>query len=116
MVRPQTELHDTESIPWRQIAGYPEGVIEKILSEDLETGNYARLTKWPAGVVTEGTFSHDFYEEVYVVKGGMIDLRQNFTITEGYYCYRHPGMLHGPYSCPTGCLLFEVRTYPKNKC
>ena len=111
MARPQTEYHATENIPWEHVEGQPEGVSEKILSRDPETGSYTRLLKFEPGTVTTGTLSHDFYEEVYTIKGELVDLEKNLTITEGFYCYRHPGMKHGPYSSPIGCINFEIRNY-----
>ena len=111
MPRPETELHDTASIPWQHVAGYPEGVTEKILSRDPETGSYTRLLKFEPGTVTTETLSHDHYEEVYVLEGSLIDLAQNLTSPKGFYGYRHPGMKHGPFSAPDGCITLEIKTY-----
>lgn len=113
MAKAELELHGTEGIPWRHAEGYPEGVSEKILNRDPETGSYTRLLKFEPGATTTETMTHDHYEEVYVIKGELIDLVQNLTCKEGFYGYRHPGMKHGPYTSPTGCITFEIKTYEK---
>ena len=83
-MKKQQEMHETESIPWTPIEGYP-GAYENILNKDPEISSVTRLFKYDPGVRTDGVLTHDFYEEAY-----------NLTIKPGYYGYRHPGMKHGP--------------------
>jgi len=112
MTRSNKELSDTDLIPWQKIG---EGLYEKILSKDEQTGAYTRLLKFEAGLETTERLVHDFYEEVYVVKGMLIDktLKKNFT--EGMYAFRNPGMAHGPYAIPNGCITFEVRYFERKR-
>ena len=111
-MKKQQEMHETDSIPWKPIKDYP-GAYEKILNYDPETGSVTRLFKYDGGTVTQGTLSHDFIEEAYILDGSLIDLSTNLEIKPGYYGYRHPGMKHGPYSCPNGVLSLEIRNYEK---
>lgn len=87
-------------------------VFEMVLSKDEETGNITRLLKFLPGMETEETVTHDFWEEVYIVQGALIDKRKNEIYNEGMYACRPPGMEHGPYRIPeSGCVTFEVRYY-----
>jgi len=52
---------------------------------------------------------HDFWEEVYIVEGALHDLTLDQTFGQGSYACRPPGMPHGPWVAPRGCLTFEVR-------
>lgn len=114
MPKQEMEFFDHDiTIGWRQVAGAQEGIIEKILSEDPETGDYTRLLKFPPGLVTNEVLVHDFWEEVYILQGTLIDLNKKETYVEGMYACRPPGMIHGPYSIPNGCMTIEMRYYKK---
>jgi ChrR Cupin-like domain len=88
------------------VRGYPVGVYERILSADDVTGFVTRLVRFDPGVKTTGTLVHDFWEEVYILEGHFIQGEQVFTA--GMYACRPPGMKHGPYNTPNGCLTFEI--------
>jgi len=103
-------MHETETIPWTPVKNAPKGIFEKILSCDPDTGSYTRLIRTDPGVVS-GPMVHDFYEEVFVVKGDVVDLARGITLNEGTYAYRHPGMKHGPFTSHQGSISFEVRAY-----
>ena len=112
MAKEQQEIHETESIPWKAIEGYP-GVYEKVLNEDPETGSVTRLLRYEPGTVFNEVLRHDFCEEIYILSGTLVDLGKNLTLKAGYYGYRRPGMEHGPYSSPDGMMTLEMRTYEK---
>ena len=64
----------------------------------------------PAALLSaNGTQTHDFWEEVYILEGAIYDtvLKKNFT--SGMYACRPPGMKHGPWISKEGCTTFEVR-------
>ena len=112
MPKKEMEFFDHDRhIGWRQVEGAEEGIIEKILSEDPETGDYTRLLKFPPGLTTSALLVHDFWEEVYILDGFLIDLNKEETYTPGMYACRPPGMKHGPYSIPQGCTTLEIRYY-----
>jgi len=114
MAKPELEFFDHDlNIQWRQVEGAQKGIVEKILSYDPETGSYTRLLKFPPGIVTTEVLVHDFWEEVYILKGSLTDLNKNETYIEGMYACRPPGMKHGPYSIPYGCMTLEIRTFVK---
>jgi len=96
---------------WEQVAGYPEGIRQRVLSADPESGDHTRLLSFPAGVETQERLAHDFWEEVYIVDGYLIDKTLGQKFTKGMYACRAPGMLHGPYSAPEGCVTFEMRYF-----
>jgi hypothetical protein len=54
---------------------------------------------------------HDFWEEVWIVEGSLYDIAKEQTFLAGYYACRPPGMKHGPYRIPQGCVTFEIRYY-----
>jgi hypothetical protein len=114
MPKKEMEFFDHDlSIGWRQVEGAQEGIVEKILSEDPETGDYTRILKFPPGLRTKEVLVHDFWEEVYILKGTLIDLNKKETYVEGMYACRPPGMIHGPYDIPNGCMTIEMRYYKK---
>ena len=117
MPKEEREFFDTDTIAWRPVGAgsgaAADGVTEKILSEDEDTGNYTRMVHFAAGVETTETIEHDFWEEVIIVEGSLIDTRLNQEFTKGMYGCRPPGMKHGPYKSPNGCITFELRYYDR---
>ncbi|MHB1653297.1 MAG: cupin domain-containing protein [Desulfitobacteriaceae bacterium] len=113
MPKPEMDFFNVDTIDWKAVEG-TVGVKEKILSLDEETGSYTRLLLFEPGATgSSERLYHDFWEEVYILKGGFIDLTTEGTFLEGYYACRPPGMYHGPYAAPMGCMTFEIRTYVK---
>ena len=115
MPKPELEFVRPDHLPWRPVQGSATagaggaGVSEKILSEDPETGDVTRLLRFEPGVETTGTIAHDFWEEVWILEGALVDLGKGQTFTAGMYACRPPGMRHGPYRVPDGALTFEIR-------
>lgn len=113
--KPEMEFHDTRLIPWQKIEG-ATGQYQKILSRCAETGDLTRLIysqpdmadsirnyDKPKGKI----LVHDFWEEVFIIWGGLIDTTLNQTFGEEFYACRPPGMRHGPLFHPNGCVSFE---------
>ena len=115
MARPELEFFSPDDLPWQPVAGSPTagaggaGIAEKILSHDPATGDVTRLLLFEPGVETPTTIAHDFWEEVWILEGSVIDLGKGQTFGAGMYACRPPGMRHGPYRSPRGALLFETR-------
>ena len=116
MPKPEHEFFSPDHLPWRPVTGSATGgaggpgVSEKILAHDPDTGDVTRLLQFAAGVETAETITHDFWEEVWIVEGTLIDLGKQQTFTAGMYACRPPGMVHGPYRVPAGgCVTFEIR-------
>jgi hypothetical protein len=113
--KPEREFEDVGPLPWAPVAGSAAGgaggpgVEEKVLSRDPATGDVTRLLRLAPGVRTAETIAHDFWEEVYILEGSVVDLGLGRTFTAGMYACRPPGMRHGPYASPHGALLFETR-------
>jgi hypothetical protein len=120
MPKPEREFFAPDHLPWTPVVGSQtggaggRGVSEKILSHDPATGDVTRLLRFDAGVETTETITHDFWEEVWILEGSLIDLGKRQTFTKGMYACRPPGMAHGPYRVPEGCVTFEIR-YGKGK-
>jgi hypothetical protein len=97
------------------VAGSPtagaggRGVQEKILSHDTAAGDVTRLLRFDAGVETPDPITHDFWEEVWILEGEMVDVGKGQTFSAGMYACRPPGMVHGPYRVPRGCMMLEMR-------
>jgi len=115
MPKPELEFFRPDSIPWEPVAASPTvgvggaGVRQKILSRDPETGDLTRLLRFDSGVETSETIAHDFWEEVWILEGELLDLGKRQTFTAGMYACRPPGMPHGPYRVPTACTTLEIR-------
>jgi hypothetical protein len=67
------------------------------------------MLRFDPGVETAETIAHDFWEEVFILDGELIDLGKRQTFRAGMYACRPPGMVHGPYRTPTGCTTLEIR-------
>jgi hypothetical protein len=111
MQKPELEFFDTEMVQWKPVPGSQAGVFEKILSRDEETGSYTRLLKFSPGLRLQDTLVHDFWEEVFILEGALVDRAKGKTFTRGMYACRPPGMVHGPYDIPFGCVTLETRYY-----
>jgi ChrR Cupin-like domain len=115
MPKPEREFSDVDAVPWVAVAGSASagaggaGIDEKVLSRDPTTGDVTRLLRFAPGVRTAETIAHDFWEEVFILEGSLVDLGLDRTFTAGMYACRPPGMTHGPYASPGGALLFETR-------
>ena len=113
MPKPEYEFFDVERLPWQPVEGAPPGLDEKILSRDPTGGDYTRLLRFQPGTDTSamGVQRHPFWEEVWILEGSLHDLVLGQTFTRGMYACRPPGMPHGPWTAPEGCLTFEIRYY-----
>jgi hypothetical protein len=111
--KPELEFFDVSTVEWTPVPGGVPGQYEKILARDDETGVVTRLLKFEPGTDTSplGVVTHTYWEEVYILEGSLHDLTLNQTFRQGYYACRPPGMPHGPWVAPEGCITFEVRYY-----
>jgi ChrR Cupin-like domain len=113
MSKPQFEFFDVSGIEWTQVDDRLPGLSEQILAHDDQTGAATRLLKFEPGTNTSvaGVQMHPFWEEVFILEGSLHDLTLDDTFRKGSYACRPPGMRHGPWEAPEGCLTFEVRYY-----
>jgi hypothetical protein len=115
MAKLEREFFDAGEVDWKPVEGgsgvQGPGVWEKILSKDEKTGDATRLLRLDPGADSNEVIVHDFWEEVIILEGSLIDKRLNKEFTKGMYGCRPPGMKHGPYRAPNGCMTFEVRYY-----
>lgn len=110
MAKPEYEFHVPDG-EWQPAGGQAEGIWERILARDSRSGDYTRLMRFEpdADSSPNGTLTHDFWEEVYIVEGDLTDLRLGETFTAGMYACRPPGMPHGPWRSEDGVLMVEFR-------
>jgi len=111
--KPEFEFFDAATVPWTPVSGDVTGLTERILAHDPESGVVTRMLRFPTGADTSpnGTVTHDFWEEVYILAGSLHDLELGQTYLAGQYACRPPGMRHGPWRAEHGCITFEVRYY-----
>lgn len=107
----EREFFDPETIQKQPVEGMPAGIFERVISRDPDSGDYTRILYFSPGIETTERLIHDFWEEVYIISGYLIDKTRNETFTTGMVCTRPPGMKHGPYSTPEGCVTYETRYY-----
>jgi len=107
-MKPTLEFHEPHG-DWRSTG--IEGQSEQILAADKESGLHTRFLRFEPGCDTAvaGTIDHDFWEEIYIIAGEIVDTRLDQSFGTGYYACRPPGMAHGPWRSDGGALLFEVR-------
>ena len=76
MPKEEYEFFGHECVPWGPVGAGPgaaaEGMVEKILNLDYSTGVGTRLLKFPPGVETSAVIVHDFWEEVYILEGCLL--------------------------------------------
>lgn len=115
MPKSEREFFDVSKVNWRPVEGGSgasgPGLYEKILSRDEKTGDYTRMLRFDPGTETSEVLTHDFWEEVIILEGSLVDKNLNREFTQGMYACRPPGMKHGPYRSPRGCMTFEIRYY-----
>ncbi len=99
--------------------GKVTGIWEKILSDDRDpgarTGKRTRLLRLDPGVRTPVAHAHDYWEEIYVIEGSMIEGTPESgerRVTAPAYACREPGYTHGPIRTDEACLLIEFSWYP----
>lgn len=110
----EQEFHLVADVPWQRCAGDARGLYEQVLARDGDSHIATRILKFEPGADSSanGVQVHDFWEEIYVVEGGIVDLTLNERFEAGSYACRPPGMRHGPWRSDEGALLFEVRYRP----
>ncbi|KAB2329570.1 cupin [Cytobacillus depressus] len=113
--RPQVEFIQYQSIKPELIGGSVKGLSQRVISQDSELGDLARILEFEPGTDTSsnGVQVHDYWEEIYIIDGSVIDLTLNKEFTKGMVASRPPGMEHGPWKSLEGCTMFEVRYYKK---
>ena len=121
MNKPHLEFHKVDmNQGWATPAGYPSGIQQKILSGALDEagkrGSRTRLLRFDPGVYTTAPFVHDYWEEVFLVKGDLtVGNDANGQGGEAFapftYACRPPGAYHGPFLSKNGCLLLEMHYF-----
>ena len=116
VAKPEFEFFPVTAVDWVPIPGKVSGLYERILARDPATGVATRMLRFSPGADTSpnGVLTHDFWEEVYILEGAIFDLTLGKNFTAGMYACRPPGMKHGPWKSPEGCLTFEVRYFPRS--
>lgn len=92
------------------LGGAVPGLSERILAQE-SPGVATRILRFDPGTDTSptGVQVHTFWEEVYILEGTLHDLTLDEVFPAGTYACRPPGMPHGPWTTPEGCVTFEVR-------
>ena len=97
-------------LTWKRPKGEPKGVTEAVLHRHRD-GSYSHLLRIERGVEFPEPIAHDFHEEVYYLRGTMLNTKTQERITSGTYVYHRPGERHGPLRCLATCLVLEFRYY-----
>lgn len=106
-------LDESNNDKWEPIEG-TDGKIEQItLAIDEESGDYTRLTRFKAGANTKelGSKSHDYPEEIMIIKGRLYDEAFSKWLEVGDYASRPPGEVHGSFIAKEECVVLEI-AYP----
>ncbi|WP_255769077.1 cupin domain-containing protein [Pseudarthrobacter sulfonivorans] len=113
MAKPENEFTPSSSVAFTPCTPHVEGLSEAVLARDDTNGTVTRILKFEPGTDTSpiGVLKHDFWEEVFIWQGSLVDRRLNQTFTAGDWAVRPPGMEHGPWISEDGAKLFEVRYY-----
>ena len=105
---------------WELAPGAGPGIEMKMLSgsldENKKTGVRTRLIRFLPGSFNTEVFVHDYWEEVYMIRGSITlgnDLPGNkkTTTQSPTYACRPPGTNHGPFRSDEGCMFLEIQYY-----
>jgi hypothetical protein len=108
---------DTWTVPWvdplaasAPSVDYRTGVMVKVLRVDRDTGASTHLAGLLPGWFMPGLEVHPVYEENYCLSGdvhiGLVGDKPGYTMTEGSYLCRPPGIAHGPVLSKNGNVNF----------
>ncbi len=103
-------LDQSNDCKWEAIED-TDGFLEQYtLAIDEKTGDYTRLTRFKAGADTKlfGAKSHEYPEEIMIIKGRLYDEAFDRWLEVGDYASRPPGELHGPFKTDIGCVVLEM--------
>ena len=96
---------DIEKAEWVPFPDGPDGMWERVLARDEESGSYTRLIKADPHLVVDEVRCHDFWEESWILEG---TFEESGTVYgPGTYVCNPPGYKHGPYTSSTGWLALE---------
>lgn len=105
---------------WRPVPGF-EGTIDEVILADTfdapaRTGSRTRLARWRAGALLPQPVVHDFHEQVFLVAGDLVvgcDAagRGGERFDAFTFARRPAGVLHGPFTSRTGCLMLEFQHF-----
>jgi hypothetical protein len=114
--KPEFEFFPATDVAWTPVPGKVQGLEERILARDPHSGVATRILRFHPGADTSlnGVLTHDFWEEIYILEGSIYDLTLKQNFTAGMYACRPPGMKHGPWKSPEGCVTFEVRYHSRS--
>jgi mannose-6-phosphate isomerase-like protein (cupin superfamily) len=94
---------------WETVDDHDD-IHEMVMYRD-EDSSHTRFLRMEPGAGIDERLSHDHYEELFIIEGKIVDKTLDETFSSGMYACRTPGMPHGPYETPTGCLTIEFRYY-----
>ena len=111
MPKPEREFFPVTDVDWTPADPRIPGLTERILARESESEAASRILRFEPGTDTSvaGVQAHAFWEEVYILEGYLHDLTLDEKFPAGTYACRPPGMRHGPWITPEGCMTFEVR-------
>ncbi|MDX8399437.1 MAG: cupin domain-containing protein [Gallionellaceae bacterium] len=98
---------------WEVIEGTNDLLEQLTLAIDEKSGDYTRLTRFKPGADTEsfGGKSHEYPEEIMIIKGRLYDRAFDKWLEAGDYASRPPGEVHGPFKTDVECIVLEM-SYP----
>lgn len=98
---------------WEDIPATDGNLQQLTIAQDSENGDYTRLTKFKDGYSTKafGAKSHDYPEEIFVVRGRLYDEAFDMWLEPGYYASRPPHEVHGPFVADGDVVILEM-SYP----
>lgn len=120
-LKPPVPFHELDNeTGWEPVPGGAPGVQQKMLSgaldEEEKTGVRTRLIRFLPGTVAPAIFVHDYWEEVYLISGRLVNGcdaagHGGIAYNAPSYACRPPGTEHGPFTSAQGCVFFEIQYY-----
>lgn len=105
-MKAEHEFFPVAEVAWTEAGG---GITQRVLTTS-DDGTLTRIARWAPGTTSgDEVIRHEYFEEVYLLDGSLIDLTLGKTFQAGDYAARRPGMSHGPYRTDEGCTMLEIR-------
>lgn len=113
MARPAIEFTPYTDFPLEPVSGPAKGLSQRIIVRDEKGRALVRVLQYEPGTDTtpNGVAVHDYWEEVFIVEGSTYDITLGREFPKGSVASRPPGMRHGPWRSPNGCVMYEVNYY-----
>jgi quercetin dioxygenase-like cupin family protein len=101
---------EPDDVPWASTS--IDGLEEKVLWSDPDTGASVTLLRWAKGAGIERAHSHPSNQFFYCLSGEYLDAGSGIVSRPGSFYWNPKGVVHGPTEAIEECVLLEIYDGP----